>query len=93
MNNATGTTHSPAWIAQVWISFAIATFAVFAGTFYLDVSVWARAFLAVSVLLCINTSFALAKTLRDIHDGQAMVKRVDEARVEKLITEHDPLRM
>ena len=83
--------HTSAWVAQVYISFAISMLALIAGIFYLDVNVWARAFLGASALLAVNSSFALAKTVRDIHEEQRLVKRVDNARVTKLITENDPL--
>lgn len=90
-NNATVSTHTPAWIAQVWISFGLASLGLMAGVFYLDVSAWARAFLGATALLLINSSFALSKTLRDLHEEQRLVRRVDEARVTKLITENDPM--
>lgn len=90
-NTTTASTHTPAWVAQVWISFGVSSLGLLAGIFYLDVSSWARAFLAAAALLLINSSFALAKTLRDIHEEQRLVRRVDEARVTKLITENDPL--
>lgn len=93
MDNTTqpSSIHTPAWVAQVWISFALASVALLAGIFYLDVSSWARAFLAAATLLVINSSFALAKTIRDLHEEQRFVRRVDDARVNKLITENDPL--
>ncbi len=87
----TASIHTPAWVAQVWISFGISVFALMAGIFYLDVNIWARAFLAASSLLAINSSFALAKTIRDMHEEQRLVKRVDNARMTKLITENDSL--
>lgn len=90
-NNTTASAHTPAWIAQVWVSFGLASLGLMAGIFYLDVSAWARAFLAAAALLLINSSFALAKTLRDLHEEQRLVRRVDEARMTKLITENDPL--
>ncbi len=85
--------HTPAWVAQVWISFGLSSTALMAGIFYLDVGPWARAFLATATLLVINSSFALAKTVRDLHEEQRLVRRVDDARVTKLITENDPLAM
>ena len=90
-NNTTVSAHTPAWVAQVWVSFGLASLGLMAGIFYLDVSSWARAFLGATALLLINSSFALSKTLRDLHEEQRLVRRVDEARVTKLITENDPM--
>lgn len=83
--------HTPAWVAQVWISFGVSIMGLLGGIFHLDVNAWARAFLAAAALLCMNSTFALAKTIRDVHEEQQLVKRVDNARVAKLITENDPL--
>lgn len=90
-NTAPASVHTPAWVMQVWVSFGLATVGLLGGIFYLDVSTWARAFLAAIALLLINSSFALAKTLRDLHEEQRLVRRVDDARVTKLITENDPM--
>lgn len=88
---ATPAAHTPAWIAQVWISFALAAIGMLIGIYYLDVSSWARAFLGAMTLLVINSSISLSKTVRDLHEGQRLVRRVDDARVAKLIAENDPL--
>ena len=90
MDTQTRSTHTPAWIAQVWLSFAVSTVGLLLGIFYLEVSAWARAFLCAMALLVVNSSLALAKTVRDVHEEQQLVRRVDEARVNKLITEADP---
>jgi hypothetical protein len=34
----------------------------------------------------------MAKTTRDIHEAKRLTARVDEARVEKLLNEHHPLK-
>ena len=81
-------THSSAWIAQVWIAFGTSTAAATIGLFYLEVDPWARAFLAISFLMAISSSISLSKTLRDVHESTRLVKKIDDAKVTKLLSEN-----
>jgi hypothetical protein len=84
--------HSAGWIVQTYISFAVALGAISIGIAYLPVDPWMRAFLAVSALYAVTSSISLAKTVRDQHEANRVVARVDEARFERLLTEHDPFK-
>ncbi|GHD01532.1 hypothetical protein GCM10010334_47300 [Streptomyces finlayi] len=79
-----------AYYAQAIASFAVALGAVTIGIFYLDASGWVRAFLAIAVLYLTTSSFTLAKVIRDKQEAGQIVSRVDQARLEKLLAEHDP---
>ena len=37
----------------------------------------------------VGSSFTLAKTIRDNHESQKILSRVDEAKLEKLLAEHN----
>lgn len=80
--------HSAAWVAQVWIAFGLSTGALTIGLAYLPVAPLTRAFLAISFLMTISSSISLSKTLRDVHEASRMVKKIDEAKVNKLLSEH-----
>jgi hypothetical protein len=43
------------------------------------------------VLFTIGSTFSLAKTVRDVHEQQRIVSRIDDARMTKLLAEVDPL--
>ena len=81
-----------AFYAQAVASFGISVVAVSAGIFYLPVGGWIRAFLAVGLLYVVTSAFTLAKCVRDAQDAGTTVRRVDQARIEKLISEHDPFK-
>ncbi|WP_308187882.1 MULTISPECIES: YiaA/YiaB family inner membrane protein [unclassified Pseudonocardia] len=51
-----------------------------------------KAFLAIAVLYAITSAFTLAKCVRDRQESLTVVNRVDQARMEKLLAEHDPFR-
>ncbi|MEU7577470.1 YiaA/YiaB family inner membrane protein [Streptomyces sp. NPDC041068] len=79
-----------AFYGQAVASFAVALGAVAIGIGYLDASAWVRAFLAISVLYLTTSAFTLAKVVRDRQEVEQLVSRVDQARVDRLLAEHDP---
>jgi hypothetical protein len=82
--------NTTAFYAQAAISFGIALLAIVLGIFYLPVDPWMRAFLAVGSLFLVTSSFTLAKCVRDAQELSAVTSRIDQARVEKILAEHDP---
>jgi hypothetical protein len=81
------------FFAQAAISFGLSLIAVAAGIVFLPVDSWIRAFLAVGLLYTVTSAFTLAKVVRDRQEDSALAHRVDRARVDKLIAEHDPFRV
>ena len=81
-----------AFFLQAAISFGISATAVGIGLAYLPVDRWTRAFLAVGTLFLVSSCFTLAKCVRDQQEASTVRVRVDEARMEKLLAEHDPFR-
>lgn len=77
---------------QAWISFVVAMTAMGIGIAYLPVSAWIRAFFALGALFLVTSSFTLAKVIRDRQETESMVSRVDQARLEKLLADHDLFR-
>jgi hypothetical protein len=81
-----------AFYAQAAASFAISLLSVAVGIFYLPVGGWIRAFLAMGLLYVVTSAFTLAKCVRDAQDAGTVVRRVDQARIDKLLNEHDPFK-
>ncbi|MBC3191985.1 hypothetical protein H7X46_13010 [Pseudonocardia sp. C8] len=96
MTNSSTPTTTPATTAafhtQAVVSFGVSLAAVVIGTVYLPVDGWVKAFLAIAVLYAITSAFTLAKCVRDRQESLTVVNRVDQARMEKLLAEHDPFR-
>lgn len=89
----TPTPQSPTTAAfhiQAVLSFAVALTAVGIGVLYLPADPWVRAFLGLAVLYVTTSAFTLAKTVRDRQETASVTGRVDQARVDKLLAEHDP---
>ncbi|MET9446937.1 YiaA/YiaB family inner membrane protein [Streptomyces cinerochromogenes] len=79
-----------AFYGQAVASFAVAMAATAIGIFRLDASAWVRGFMAIAVLYLVTSAFTLAKVIRDRQEAGQIVSRVDQARLEKLLAEHDP---
>lgn len=84
------TSQSNGWIVQTYVSFAVSVSALTLGIAYMPGDPWKRAFLAIAALYAITSAISLAKTVRDQHEASRVVARVDEARFERLLAEHDP---
>ena len=82
--------NTAAFYLQAAISFGVSVVAVGTGIAYLPVDPWVRAFLAIGTLFLISSTFTLAKCVRDQQEASTVRVRVDEARIERLIAEHDP---
>ncbi|MFB6888139.1 YiaA/YiaB family inner membrane protein [Kitasatospora sp. NPDC056327] len=82
-----------AYHIQAVLSFALSATALGFGIAFLPVGPWTRAFLAVGLLYTITSTFTLAKVVRDRQETTELVTRVDQARLDKLLTEHDPFRV
>jgi hypothetical protein len=92
MNQVPSQPHTTAWILQVWISFLIALAATGIGIVNLPVNNWVKGYMGMGVLFTVGSSFSLAKTLRDRHEAEKLTSKVEEARVERILAEHNPLR-
>jgi hypothetical protein len=84
---------SAAFYVQSMLSFAISLGALVVGVISLPVGVWVRGFLAVGLLYVVTSTFTLAKVVRDHQEATSVHGRVDQARLEKLLAEHDPYRV
>jgi hypothetical protein len=90
-------THAPAgknttaFYAQSAVAFGVALFTMLVAIYYLPAAGWPKAFLALGTLFLTTSSFTLAKCVRDAQESQYVVSRiVDQARVERILAEHDP---
>ncbi|MEV0298890.1 YiaA/YiaB family inner membrane protein [Nocardia sp. NPDC050710] len=81
-----------AYVAQAAIAFGVSFFGAGVGVFYLPLDVWQRGFLAMALLFLVTSTFTLAKVVRDRHEAASIHGRIDQARMEKLMAEHDPFK-
>jgi hypothetical protein len=90
MNTQNPTKTTTAFYAQAALSFGVALIAVLFGILSLPVDGWVRAFRGLGSRYLVTSSFTLAKCGRDQQESRLIFNRLDQARVEKLLAEHDP---
>jgi hypothetical protein len=85
--------NTAAYYFQAVASFIVSAGATVVGIAYLPVNAWERAFLGLGLLYTITSAITLSKVVRDRQEESQLVGRVDKARLDKLLTEHDPYRV
>ena len=82
--------NTAAYYGQAVAAFSIALAATAIGILRLQADAWVRAFLGIAVLYLVTSAFTLAKVIRDRQEAGQIVSRVDQARLDKLLADHDP---
>ena len=81
-----------AFFIQSGIALAVALMTMVVAVFYLPVDPWIRAFLGLGTLFLTTSAFTLAKCVRDAQEANGVLARLDQARVEAILAEHDPFK-
>lgn len=82
---------SAAWIFQTWAAFILSISMTTVGIVNLPVNSWVKGFMGMGMAFSIGSTFSLAKTMRDLHETRKLVAKIDEAKVERLLSQHDSL--
>ena len=81
------TPHSSAWVSFTYISFAASLAMIGLGIFYLPLDWWSRGYLAMGVLMLVQSCVTMTKTVRDQHEATKLVNRIEDARAERILME------
>lgn len=84
--------HSTGWVVQAWASFVVSVAAMIFGILNLPVDNWVKGYMGMGLAFTVGSTISMAKTTRDNHEAKRLTARVDEARVEKLLSDHHPLK-
>jgi len=85
--NQTIQPHSNAWVTFTYTSFAASAFLVAIGIFFLPVDLWMKGYLAMGIVMLVQTCITLTKTVRDVHESGKLVNRIEDAKAERLLME------
>ncbi|WP_341526998.1 YiaA/YiaB family inner membrane protein [Nostoc sp. UHCC 0302] len=84
---------SAAWVIQTWAAFVLSISMTTFGIVNLPVDSWVKGFMGMGLAFSVGSTFTLAKTSRDLHETRRLAARIDEAKVEKLLSQHDSLNL
>lgn len=86
-------TQTTAFYVQAVLSFAVSVASMVIALAYLPAAPWVRAFLALGLLYVVTSTVTLCKVVRDRQELVEVSSRVDQARLDKLLAEHDPFKV
>lgn len=91
-NNTPSSKTTQAFFVQSVIAFGVALIGLVWAILFLPLDPWARAFLGMTGLFLVSSTFTLAKVVRDNQETQTVYNRIDQARIDRLLAEHDPFK-
>lgn len=77
--------HSQAWVSFSYVSFAAAAFMLFVGLYMMPIDLWGKGYLAMGILMLVQTTVNVTKTVRDNSEAEKLIRKVEDARTEKLL--------
>jgi hypothetical protein len=86
-------TQTTAFYVQAVLSFAVSLSSVVIALLYLPTAGWIRAFLGLGLLYVVTSTVTLCKVVRDRQEQSVVTNRVDQARLDKLLAQHDPFKV
>ncbi|MEM6321339.1 MAG: YiaA/YiaB family inner membrane protein, partial [Bacteroidota bacterium] len=72
---------------MAWIAFGIAFVGMCLGLIYMEADLATKGFLAMSYLFSVTSCFTLAKVVRDRHEAERFINKVESAKTEKFLNE------
>ena len=85
--NQTAPVHSNAWVTFTYVSFSGSALLVGIGLFFLPVDLWIKGYLAMGIVMLVQSCVTLVKTVRDMHESGKLVNRIEDAKAERLLME------
>ena len=58
------------------------------GVIYIETDLAVKGFIAMTYLFSVTSCFTVAKVVRDRHESTKFVKKVEQAKTEKFLSEH-----
>jgi hypothetical protein len=86
-------TQTTAFYVQAILSFAVSLSSVVIALIYLPSDGWIKGFLGLGLLYVVTSTVTLCKVVRDRQELSEVTNRVDQARLDKLLAEHDPFKV
>ena len=80
--------NTKSFYTMAWLSFAISAAGMTSGLMYLEAELAMKGFLIMSYLFTLTSCFTLAKVVRDKHEAEKFINKVEVAKTEKFLNEN-----
>jgi hypothetical protein len=77
--------HSAAWVAFTYASFLLSLLMIGAGVAFMPIDTWMKGFLAMAVIMLVQSCITVTKTLRDNEEANKLLNRIEDAKTERLL--------
>ena len=79
--------NTKSFYSMAWIAFGISFIGMAVGLVYMEADIAMKGFLGMSYLFSITSCFTLSKVVRDRHEADRFINKVEHAKTEKLLSE------
>ncbi len=88
MSSKYQTMNTQAFSTLSWISFMTSFAGMIIGLIYLPMDIYQKAFFGMTFLFSISSAFVLAKVVRDKQEDADYLKKIENAKTEKMISQY-----
>lgn len=81
--------HSEAWVRFSYISFAVSCVMMAGGLILAPIDLAMKGYIAMAAVMVIQTTVNLTKTMRDNHEADRLVNKIEDAKTERLLRDVD----
>jgi len=87
MDNTTIQSNSASWMFFIKFSFLIALLSMATGIMFMPGGILVQGYFAICALFMVSSTITLSKTLRDEHESQRLISKINEAKTNKILNE------
>lgn len=81
------TQNTKSFYNMAWIAFVISFAGMGVGIVYMEATLAMKGFLAMSYLFSVTSCFTVAKVVRDRHESEKFINKIETAKTEKFLSE------
>ena len=79
--------NSKSFYNMAWIAFGLSFIGMLLGLIYMEADLALKGFLGMSYLFSVTSCFTLSKVVRDRHEAEKFINKVENAKTEKFLNE------
>ena len=88
MNENIAMPSSSSWLLFVKLTFAVSLISMGLFIFFMEGSLLVKGYMALNSLFLVSATIMLSKTLRDEHEAERLLNKINEAKTNKILKEY-----